>query len=102
MKFGSTIKQLRKRQGINQQFLADRLGITQTYLSLLESDQKTPSINLITSLSEELKIPPSILAYLTLNKEEISKNKHDAFEKINPLIEDLIHQILLEGENSES
>lgn len=102
MNFGTTIKQLRKRRGINQQILADRLGVTQTYLSLVESDQKTPSIKLINSLSEELKVPPSILAYLTLNKKEISKNKHDAFEKINPLIEDLIHQIVIEDENSES
>jgi len=102
MKFGSTIRRLRKRQGINQQILADRIGVTQTYLSLLESDQKTPSINLINSLSRELKIPPSILAYLTLDKREILKNKHDAFEKINPLIEDLIQQILIDDENSES
>ena len=102
MKFGSTIKQLRKRQGINQQLLADRLGVTQTYLSLLESDQKTPSINLINSLSKELKIPASILAYLTLERKEISKSKYDAFEKINPLIEDLIQQILIDVENSES
>lgn len=102
MKFGSTIRQLRKKKGLNQQFLADRIGVTQTYLSLLESDRKTPSINLINSLSRELKIPPSILAYLTLDKGEISKNKHDAFEKINPLIEDLIQQILIDDENSEA
>lgn len=102
MKFGLTIKQLRKKQGINQQLLADRLGVTQTYLSLLETDQKTPSINLINSLSSELKIPSSILAFLTLSKDEISKDKHDAFEKINPLIEDLIQQIIVDDENFES
>lgn len=100
MKFGNTIKQLRKRKGINQQVLADRLGVTQTYLSLIESNQKTPSINLINSISKELSIPPSILAYLTLNKEEISKNKHAAFDQINPLIEDLIQQILINDESS--
>jgi len=102
MKFGNTIKQLRKRKGINQKILAERLGVTQTYLSLIESDQKTPSINLINSISRELSIPPSILAYLTLDKEEISKNKHEAFEQINPLIEDLIRQILIDDENSQS
>jgi len=102
MKFGSTIKQLRSRQGINQQVLADRVGVTQTYLSLLESDLKTPSINLINSLSKELKIPSSILVYLTLNKDEIPKKKHEAFEKINPLIEDLIQQILIDDESSDT
>jgi transcriptional regulator with XRE-family HTH domain len=94
MKFGPTIKNLRSRQSINQQVLADRIGVTQTYLSLLESDRKPPSINLINSLSKELKIPASILVYLTLNKDEVPKNKHDAFNKINPLIEDLIQQVL--------
>ncbi|MEX2411385.1 MAG: helix-turn-helix transcriptional regulator [Candidatus Paceibacterota bacterium] len=102
MKFGSTIKQLRSRQGINQQVLAERIGVTQTYLSLIESDRKTPSINLINSLSKELKIPPSILAYLTLNKVEIPNNKHETFDKINPLIEGLIKELLINDENSES
>ena len=75
MKFGPTIKNLRSRQSINQQVLADRIGVTQTYLSLLESDRKTPSINLINSLSKELKIPASILVYLTLNKDEVPKKE---------------------------
>lgn len=102
MQFGSTIKQLRKKQGIKQQLLADRIGVTQTYLSLLESDQKTPSLNLIQLLSKELDIPASILAYLTLNKDDISDNKQDTFKKLNPLIEDLINQLLLNEKNPET
>ena len=102
MKLGSTIKQLRKRQGLNQQKLADKLGVTQTYLSLLESDRKTPSINFINSLSKEFNIPSSILAYLTLRKEEITDDKLKSFEKINPLIEELIQEILIDDGDSKS
>ncbi len=102
MKFGNTLKQLRKKKGINQELLAKRIGITQTYLSLLESEQKTPSIKLLNSLSKELDVPASILGYLSLNKEKISTNKIHSFEKLNPLIESLIKQLILDEENPKS
>lgn len=100
MTFGSTLKQLRKKKGINQELLAKRIGVTQTYLSLLESGRKTPSINLLNSLSDELEIPASVLGYLSLNKENINNDRTQSFEKLNPLIEELIQQLILNEENS--
>ena len=44
---------------INQSQLAERLGISRSYLSEIESGKKTPSIELLDKYSSIFDIPPS-------------------------------------------
>src|SRR5690554_4892205 len=99
MNIGSLIKKLREKKDINQVFLANKLGVTQTYLSLIESNKKTPSNKLIISFSKELDVPAPILAYLTFKDEDLSSDKLEAYKQMNPIIEDLITKLLIEDEN---
>jgi len=46
MKQGEMIKIIRIRIGLNQKDFSRLLGITQTYLSFLESAKRCPSVNL--------------------------------------------------------
>lgn len=55
---GDRIRQLRKGKGLTQAQLAASLGITVTFVSLLESDAKTPSRDLLFRLAEVLGSAP--------------------------------------------
>ncbi len=61
MNAGSVIKLFRTASQVSQGDLAERLQITRTYLSLVESGKKQPSLALVRRLSEELKIPIYLL-----------------------------------------
>lgn len=48
---GSLIKEARKSKKITQVVLAKHSGITQTYLSQIETDTKTPTIEVLNTLA---------------------------------------------------
>jgi len=57
MNLGETIKELRKRKGFNQGQLCELCEITQSYLSHIETNNKTPSIPVLESLAIQLDVP---------------------------------------------
>ncbi len=42
--FGKHIKENRKKQGISQKQLAEKLGVKQAYISMIETDKKNISL----------------------------------------------------------
>lgn len=56
------LKEIRRGKKINQTNLAKSIGITQTYLSLIETNKRNPSIemveNICVALDCELRIIP--------------------------------------------
>lgn len=48
------IKQFRKYKGLSQITLANQIGITREYLSVLENGHKQPSISLLKRIAKEL------------------------------------------------
>jgi len=57
---------------INQSQLAEKLGISRSYLSEIESGKKTPSIDLMDKYANVFNIPPSSLLYFS---EQLADNK---------------------------
>ncbi len=93
MDLGTTIKELRKRKGLNQSKLCELCDITQTYLSQIESNKKTPSILVLKSLAIQLDVP--VFAIFVLSEdwqcwEGIQHNRADQIteilDKLKPLI----------------
>lgn len=65
MAFGEEIRELRKRAGLSQRDLADRVGIDFTYLSKIENNKADPpSEEVIRKLAKELKSDPHHLIVL--------------------------------------
>ena len=58
---GRSIKFVRVAAGIRQGEMAQRLGISQNYLSLLENNKAEPSMSLLKKISTEFKVPVSFL-----------------------------------------
>lgn len=66
--FGKTLRNLRTSAGLSQEALADECGLDRTYISLLERGLRQPSLKTIFTLSQSLKIVPSVFISLVENE----------------------------------
>jgi DNA-binding XRE family transcriptional regulator len=57
------IKLMRVNSNLNQGELAEILGVTKTYISLLENGRKEPSLSLVKCFSKHFKIPLWLLLW---------------------------------------
>lgn len=57
--FGRTMRSIRLERGLSQQALADRSGYHRTYVGLLESGAKSPSLRTIFNIATTLGSRPS-------------------------------------------
>ena len=54
---GERIKRVRLYRQLQQQELAAKIGCESTYLSALENDRKTPSLEMLGRISKQLDVP---------------------------------------------
>ncbi len=92
MDLGITIKNIRKQKGQTQNEFASNCGISQTYLSQIESNKREPNLSTLKIISNELNVPLPILFFLSLNIDDIQQNKRDAFEIISPSVKSLVNE----------
>ena len=59
---GRTVRRLRTEQNLSQQALAQRLGISPSYLNLIEHDQRNVTASLIIKLAEMLRVDLAALS----------------------------------------
>jgi predicted transcriptional regulator/transcriptional regulator with XRE-family HTH domain len=59
---GRTVRRLRQEQGLTQQALAVRLGISASYLNLIEHDQRGITASLLIRLAETLRVDLATLS----------------------------------------
>ena len=64
MEFGKTIRILRQAKEVSLSDLAGRAGVSIPYLSLLESGQRQPSLDVINRVAVALSIPAEVLLLL--------------------------------------
>ncbi|WP_128659985.1 helix-turn-helix domain-containing protein [Paenibacillus sp. 598K] len=67
MDIGSTIRAIRKRKNITIAQICERTGLSQGFMSQVETNKTSPSIATLESIAQALNVP---LAYLLLKKEE--------------------------------
>jgi len=61
IKFGFRVKQLRQKQGISQEELAERAGVHRTYIGMIERAEKNITLTNIEKISTGLNISISKL-----------------------------------------
>lgn len=88
MKISSLIKKIRSIRGLTQAQLAQKMGITQNYLSLIETDNRTPSNEKIKAFAKHLQLSEDALIFLSTeppnelsleNKRDYMKLQHNIF-----------------------
>ncbi len=70
---GDNIRKLRRERGWTQAFVAESLGVTAPFLTMIESGQRGMSIDFIESISEFFDVPPASL----FSNEERGKSKKE-------------------------
>lgn len=95
---GATIKLLREAQGMSASELADKLDVNKSYVSLLESDARKPSVDVLQKLAKTLRVPMNFLVEVATGTSEPSAHRElrgvldefDALErKLNLVIKKL-------------
>ena len=66
MNLGQVIKDFRKERGLRQGEFSDLCEISQTYLSLIENNQKEPNIATLKTIAKHLEVPLPIMFFLSL------------------------------------
>lgn len=61
--FSQALKLLRRYQGLNQATLAKKLGVSRSYVSELESGNRTPSLDLLSRYADVFNVPVSSLVF---------------------------------------
>ena len=63
--FGSRLKKLRLQEGLTQQQLADRLGVTKSVVSYYELQERYPSPEVLTKLASIFRVSTDYLLGLS-------------------------------------
>lgn len=94
MNIGISIRAIRKERvpHLNQSEFANLIGITQTYLSQIETGSKTPTIKVLESISEAFEIPLPIIFWFGLEESDISEYKKEYFRFLKPTVDSMINE----------
>lgn len=95
MNIGAAIKRLRKsKTRLNQIEFAKSVGITQTYLSQIETGAKIPSLHVLNDIGGYLEIPFPVLLWFSITEDDIQDSKKEHFKFIKPTIDSMIDSII--------
>ena len=78
---------------MNQQEFAASVGITQSYLSLIEKEHKKPSLEVLQQMADILKTPLPVLFWFGIEKEDVSEDKQYIYKTLKPSIDKLINEV---------
>ena len=94
MNIGKIIKELRLKNGMTQEELSLRLGVTRPYIHMLEDGERNASPDLMDGMAIVFDIPVSIISFMAMEEKDIPEKKREAFKKLKPSIDDMIVTIL--------
>lgn len=87
---GKGIKFIRVASGLRQGRVAELLGITQNYLSLLENNKAEPSLTLLKKISDIFCVPVAFLLWEeTMPVEGETAEVSERYERIRALVYEL-------------
>jgi transcriptional regulator with XRE-family HTH domain len=60
-RFAGNVRRLRAKKGLSQKALADKVGISVSYVSMLERGQRSPPLETVEKVAKALGVPPASL-----------------------------------------
>lgn len=95
---GSKVREARLRQNMNQKELADKVGLTPSFISQLENNQISPSLNSFLQICTSLGVSPGL--FLDGDQQEIRWliSRHDVQVRAVPVAEGVTSSLILDDE----
>jgi transcriptional regulator with XRE-family HTH domain len=59
--FARNVRRLRSKKGLSQKALAEAIGISVSYVSMLERGERSPPLETIEKMARALRVPPATL-----------------------------------------
>jgi transcriptional regulator with XRE-family HTH domain len=97
MNLGDAIKIIRTARKIKQIELAESLGVSANYISLIEAGKKTPSIKFLRQIAFKLKVPAGL--FLLWSETETQSLRSSQLSKLRELLIN-IQEIYLQDESA--
>lgn len=96
MKIGRALRDIRQNvAGRRQGEVASAVGLSQTYLSQLEADKRSPTTDVIEKLCMEYQVPLAFVMWKAMEMKDVHKSKQRALGLIKPIVDDLIEGFLV-------
>ena len=80
---GRAIRLCRSQKGWTQAELSKRTGITASHLSMMERNERDPSMAAMQSLANAFGMPLNVLVFLAAEKEELAGMTEELKEKLS-------------------
>ena len=90
MNIGHAIKVCRSAKQLSLDELAERVGLSQSYLSMIESGKREPTLSSIEKISESLGVPTTILLFLAAEKGELKGLDAETTRRLSAAVLDVV------------
>ena len=96
MDYGKAIRVVRSGRGLSQRHLADRIGISPSHLSLVESGKRDPSLKLLEEIAVSLGVPMHLLTLLASDVGDV--NDPEQADHVAQVAKALLRVLVTEGQ----
>lgn len=101
MNIGQAIKSARKKAGLTQTELAEKIDIAQTSLSQIEVGSINPSPKTIKAVCEALHISEALLYILSVDESDIPKGKEELYDILMPSVREMALRLVTPNDSAE-
>jgi transcriptional regulator with XRE-family HTH domain len=81
LNFSRALRLCRAAFGLSQAAFAARMGISASYLSLIEAGKRRPPEALLSALSDEMQLPRHLVLLLASEPRDVRETSHDELAK---------------------
>ena len=92
MKIGKALKLCRSARDLSLEIVAERAGISTSYLSRLENDKREPTLAMIGKVADALAVPVPVVVFLAAEPGELKGMNKKTEQRFAELALDLIRQ----------
>jgi XRE family transcriptional regulator, regulator of sulfur utilization len=92
VEIGKAISSIRRERELSQTELAQRANLSNSYLSEIEANKRTPDLNVLKRIADALNVPIELLMIKAVNEQNISDpDQKRLAREIAPLLENLVN-----------
>lgn len=82
MNLGRSIKLCRTNRGLSQEDLARKVGLSASYISLIEKGERDPAVSTAEKIAGALGVPMSLLTFLAADPGELKGVPEEVRDKL--------------------